>query len=65
MVSTSKAVLSEVSDNSNQAFGIAILGTAWGSGYILGPAISGAIADPVGQYNLTIDGKDSPLFRGL
>lgn len=53
-VSTSKAVLSEVSDDSNQAFGLTILGTAWGIGYIIGPAISGVLADPIGQYNLTI-----------
>ena len=50
----SKAVVSEMSDDSNQAFGITMVGTAWGSGYIIGPAISGAIADPITQYNLTI-----------
>ena len=50
-------MLSEVSDNSNQAFGLALLGTAWGTGYIVGPAISGALADPIGQYNLTITSK--------
>ena len=50
-----KAVVSEVSDNSNQAFGVAMLGTSWGLGVILGPAVSGAISDPIGQYNLTIE----------
>ena len=54
MVSVSKAVISEVSDDSNQAIGITLVGTAFGTGYILGPAVAGAIADPVGQYNLTI-----------
>lgn len=54
MVSTSKAVMSEISDDSNQAFGLGVLGTAWGVGYILGPAISGAIADPIRQYNLNL-----------
>ncbi len=50
----SKAILSEVSDNTNQGFGISLIGTAWGVGTVLGPAVSGAIADPIGQYNLTI-----------
>ena len=54
LVTTTKVSLSEVSDDSSQAFGLTILGAAWGAGYILGPAISGAIADPVGQYNITI-----------
>lgn len=57
MVSTSKAVLSEVSDDSNQAFGITILGAASGAGYILGPAVASVVADPVGQYNLTLASK--------
>lgn len=54
VVCISKAVISEVSDDSNQAIGITLVGTAFGSGYIIGPAVAGAIADPVGQYNLTI-----------
>lgn len=54
LISTSKAVISEVSDDSNQAIGVAVLGAAVGTGNIIGPAVAGAIADPVGQYNLTI-----------
>ena len=54
MIATIKAVISEISDDGNQALGISMLGTAFGTGYILGPAVAGAIADPVGQYNLTI-----------
>ena len=54
VISTCKAVISEVSDDSNQAFGVTVLGAAVGTGYIIGPAVAGAIADPVGQYNLTI-----------
>ncbi|XP_064400477.1 uncharacterized protein LOC135346696 [Halichondria panicea] len=50
-----KAVVSEVSDDSTQAFGVTILGASWGLGIILGPAVSGSISDPIGQYNLTID----------
>jgi hypothetical protein len=43
-----------VSDDSNQAFGVSMAGAAFGAGYILGPAVAGAIADPISQYNLTI-----------
>ena len=53
----SKAIISEASDNNNQALGVAILASAWGAGFIVGPAVSGAIADPIGQYNLTISSK--------
>ena len=54
MISTCKAMVSESSDDSNQPLGVAVIGVAWGAGYIVGPAISGAIADPIGQYNLNI-----------
>ena len=57
VVATGKAVISEVSDDSNQAFGLSLLGVAFGTAYILGPAVAGVIADPIGQYNLTITGK--------
>ena len=49
--------MSEVTDDKSQAFGIAIVGTSWGVGYIIGPAVSGAIADPIGQYDLNITSK--------
>ena len=48
-------MVSEVSDDSTQAFGVTMLGTSWLLGLILGPAVSGAISDPIGQYNLTIE----------
>ena len=57
IVGTTKAVLSESSDNSNQALSMAILISAYGTGLILGPAVAGAIADPIGQYNLTITSR--------
>ncbi len=47
-------MISEVSDDSNQALGISVMGAAWGAGFIIAPAVGGAIADPIGQYNLTI-----------
>ena len=50
---TVKAVVSESSDDSNQAFGVSILTTALTLGYIIGPAVSGVIADPVQEYNIT------------
>ena len=56
-VGTTKAVLSESSDDSNQALSMAILTSALGTGLILGPAVSGAISDPIGQYNLTITSR--------
>ena len=62
VIATIKAVISEISDDGNQAFGISILGVAFGTGYILGPAVAGMIADPVGQYNLTTTSEEySPV----
>ena len=46
---TLKASLSESSDNT-----MTVLTSAFGTGLVIGPALSSAIADPVGQYNLTI-----------
>ena len=47
--------MSEVADDSTQGFGVTMLGTSWGLAIIVGPAIAGAISDPIGQYNLTIE----------
>ena len=57
VLGTAKALISETSDDSNQAFGIAIVACAWGMGLVLGSAVSGAIADPIGQYNLNVSSK--------
>ena len=54
VIGTCKAVVSEVSDDNNQAIGVAVLASGVFTGFIAGPAVGGAIADPVGQYNLTI-----------
>lgn len=62
IVGTMKAVIAEASDDRTQAFGVTVLTTAWGLGFIIGPALSGAIADPIGQYNLTIS---NPVIRGF
>ena len=57
VVGTAKAVVSEISDDSTQSLGVSIISTSWGMGFIIGPAISGAISDPIGQYNLNITSK--------
>ena len=49
--------MSEVSDDSTQAFAVSLVGASFGLGIIIGPAVSGAISDPIGQYNLTIDSE--------
>ena len=54
VIGTCKAIVSEVSDDNNQAIGVAVLSSGHFTGYIVGPAVAGVIADPVGQYNLTI-----------
>ena len=36
---------------------MALLTSAYGTGLIIGPAVSGVIADPIGQYNLTIESE--------
>ena len=57
VVGTAKAVVSELSDDSTQSLGVSIISTSWGMGFIIGPAISGAISDPIGQYKLNITSK--------
>ena len=57
IVGTAKAVVSEISDDSTQSLGVSVISTSWGMGLIIGPAISGAISDPIGQYNLNVTSK--------
>ena len=61
IVGTGKAVVSELSDDSTQSLGVSIISTSWGMGFIIGPAISGAISDPIGQYNLNITSKRTDI----
>ena len=58
IVTSGKAIVCEASDDRNQVFGLSVLGAAWGCGLIIGPALSGVLADPIGQYNLTITSED-------
>ena len=64
IVGTSKAVLSESSDDSSHAVSMAIITSALSTGVVLGPAVASVMADPVGQYNLTISSR-SWLVRCL
>ena len=57
IVGTSKAVLSESSDDSSHAVSMAIITSAISTGVVLGPAVASVMADPVGQYNLTISSR--------
>ena len=43
VIVVSKTILYEVSDNTNQAAIMSVIGLAWGSGIILGPLISGEL----------------------
>ena len=57
IIVSTKAVLSEVSSDQNHAVGMAVITTSYGAGLVIGPAVSGVIADPIGQYNLTINSE--------
>lgn len=54
---TVKAVVSETSSNTNHALGMSVLTAATSLSYILGTAVPGLLADPIGQYNLSINGN--------
>ena len=57
ILSTINTILAEASTDRNRAFGMSLLPTGWALGLVMGSAISGFLADPIGQYNLTIDSK--------
>lgn len=50
IIGTTKAILGDISDDSNQAVGCAFLSAGWGSGLLVGPAIGGYLAEPVKKY---------------
>ena len=56
VVGTAKAVIAESSTDKTQALGMSLIMGAFSLGLVIGPAVSGALADPIGQYNLTISG---------
>ncbi|KAH8951267.1 hypothetical protein BDL97_09G018300 [Sphagnum fallax] len=45
-----KAYVSEVSNANHQALGVSIIGTSWGLGLILGPALGGYLSQPALKY---------------
>ncbi|XP_065178177.1 uncharacterized protein LOC135808864 [Sycon ciliatum] len=57
IVGTSKAVLSEVCDNSNQAQALTLLTASFNLGLIVGPAVGGFLAEPARQYPSTFGGS--------
>ena len=57
VVGTTKAVISESFNNRTQVLGMSLITCSFSLGLIVGPAVSGALADPIGQYNLTISGE--------
>ncbi|CAI7992238.1 Protein ZINC INDUCED FACILITATOR-LIKE 1 [Geodia barretti] len=54
---TVKAIISESTTNRSQALGMSLIICAFSLGLIMGPAVSGALADPIGQYNLNISSE--------
>lgn len=57
IVGTVKTIVSESSTDKTQAFGLSLLASAFGFGLIVGPALSGAVSDPINQYNITLNSK--------
>ncbi|GFS02136.1 protein zinc INDUCED FACILITATOR-LIKE 1 [Elysia marginata] len=49
-VGTAKAVIYDISDNSNQAVSMSMLSISWGLGMVVGPTIGGLLADPVKKW---------------
>ncbi|XP_065842032.1 uncharacterized protein [Oscarella lobularis] len=50
LLGASKAAIADVSDNTNQAKGMAYVTAAWGMGLVAGQALGGLLAEPVRQY---------------
>ena len=54
---TVRAVISESSNDANQAFGFSIITFSWLLAVVVSSAVSGVTADPIGQYNLTLPSR--------
>jgi len=50
IIGTTKAILGDVSDDSNQGVGCALLSAGWGFGLLVGPAIGGYLSEPTKKY---------------
>ncbi|XP_020614457.1 probable peptide/nitrate transporter At3g43790 isoform X2 [Orbicella faveolata] len=51
VIGTAKAIVSEISDDTNQALAVSVILTAWNMGLIVGPGIGGYLAEPVQKYS--------------
>jgi len=58
-VPATKTLLSEVTDDSNQALGMVMVTAGWGAGLVIGPAIGGFLSQPADKYPVL----DVPLLR--
>jgi MFS family permease len=53
-----QAYVSEISSANHQALGVSIIGTSWGLGLILGPALGGYLSQPALKYpNIFTEGS--------
>ena len=55
VVGTAKSCLADISDDTNQAKGLALVGTAWGVGMVVGPVVGGFFAQPARKYPAWFD----------
>ena len=53
----SKAIISKWSTDDNHALGMSVAITSYGAGTVMGPALSGFLADPLNQYNIMVTSK--------
>ena len=49
-VGIAKCVIAEITDSSNRGTAFSMIGFMWSLGGMIGPALGGLLADPVGQY---------------
>ncbi|XP_062505370.1 uncharacterized protein LOC134182061 [Corticium candelabrum] len=64
-VGTAKAVVSDVSDDSNQSKHMVVMTLAFSAGMTVGPALGGALAEPVRQYPGTFEDGDGTIREFL
>lgn len=63
-VGVTKAILYDVSDNTNQAFSMSVISISWGAGLILGPAVGGRWVFHIENY-LKVDFGEAPFLLRL
>ena len=50
IIGTAKSIMGDISDDSNQPLGFALLSVGWGSGLLLGPSIGGYLSEPAKKF---------------